>query len=114
MDERIDGLANENTQLRILVSNATDHANNLKNLSDFLQSLLRDPNKYAEKAVEAVNAYEKIVKAIEEVLKIAREANENSKIALDLVSLSRFREKEHFYGTEFTGIKRLSQQKLSH
>jgi hypothetical protein len=69
-----------------LVKNATYHANNLKNISDFLQSLLRDPNKYAEKALKAARAYENVVKAIEEVLKLAREANENSKIALDLVS----------------------------
>ncbi len=86
-DARIGNLTNENAFLRILVNNATDHANNLKKLSDFLQSLLRDPNKYAEKALRAAEAYGNIVKAIEEVLKLAREANANSKIALDLVSL---------------------------
>ena len=69
------------------MNNATDHANSLKKLSDFLQSLLRDPNKYAEKALQAARSYENVVKAIEELLKLAREANDNSKIALDLVSL---------------------------
>ena len=83
-DQRIANLTKENALLRILVNNATDHANNLKNLSDFLQSLLSDPNKYAEKALKAARSYENVVKAIEELLKLAREANDNSKIALDL------------------------------
>ena len=96
LDERIAGLVDENAKLKILVNNATEHANRLKNLSDYLQSLLRDPNKYAKDALKAVQAYRKIVKAIDEVLKIAREANKNSKIALDLVSPFSFRNREIF------------------
>ena len=86
-DERIANVTKENALLRILVNNATDHASNLKNLSDFLQSLLRDPNKFAEKALKAARAYEEVVNAIEEVLKLARVAHDNSKIALELVSV---------------------------
>ena len=77
----------ENALLRILVNNATAHANNLKNLSDFLQSLLRDPQKFAAKALKAAEAYDDVVKAIEEVLKIAQEANGNSRNALVRVCL---------------------------
>ena len=104
-DARIGNLTNENAFLRILVNNATDHANNLKKLSDFLQSLLRDPNKYAEKALRAAEAYGNIVKAIEEVLKLAREANANSKIALDLVSLF-FSSRDGLHNNVFEPSKR--------
>lgn len=88
LDERISNLTTENGNLRLLVDNATEHANNLKNLSDFLHSLLRDPSKFAEKAVKAAKAFDNVVKSIEELLKLAREANDNSKIALGLVSLN--------------------------
>lgn len=87
LDERLKNLTSETSQLKILVQNASDYALHLKNFTEHLQSLLRDPNKYAEKASRAVRAYDEVVKAIEELLKLAKEAHKNSEIALDLVSL---------------------------
>ena len=87
-DKRISDTKNNNALLEVLIANATAHANYLKERSDFLQSLLRDPNKYAEKAIEARKAYDSIVKAIEKILELAREANKNSQDALREVSLS--------------------------
>ncbi|XP_028412186.1 laminin subunit alpha-like, partial [Dendronephthya gigantea] len=81
-DKRISDTKKDNAFLEVLVNNATAHANYLKETSDFLQSLLKDPNKYAQKALEASNAYDNIVQAIEEILKIAKEANKNSQDAL--------------------------------
>ena len=87
LDERIGNLTRENALLKILVDNATKHANNLKELAEYINSLLSDPNKYADKAVKAVKNFENIVKNIEEVLKLAKEANRTSYVALDLVSV---------------------------
>ena len=86
IDKRIANLTKENELLTKLVDNATDHANNLKNTSEFLQSLLRDPQKYAKKALDAVDAYKKVVDTVHEVLKYAQEADGNGGVALELVT----------------------------
>ena len=61
-------------------------ANLTKNTSEFLQSLLRDPQKYAKKALDAVDAYKKVVDTVHEVLKYAQEADGNGGVALELVT----------------------------
>lgn len=87
IDENIANLSKENDELQKLVNNATIHAYNLKNLSDYLQSLLSDPQKFAKKAIDAVNAYTKVADTIKKVLEYAREADNNGGKALEMVTI---------------------------
>ena len=55
--------------------NASQHARNLEEQANKLEKLLTDTSKFAEKAVNASNAYSNLAKAIKDALKIAQEAD---------------------------------------
>ena len=57
-----------------LAAKATNHARDLEDQANRLEKLLTDVSQFAQKAVNASNAYTNLAEAIKEALKIAMEA----------------------------------------